>query len=192
MWWTFSASWKHFASSGAADNPQVPGLVLNVSFGASIRARSGQRQPNNTMTWRGRFRTAIAMAQLLLAVAMVRFVPMRVWRGCLGSLADPHAAPMRKPGNAVLRIAYQRAFHVMRAASHFPFTVKCLPQAMVLQWQMRRSRIASNLVIAMLKSSRSASQDPYHAWVELGGIMILGYCERSDYAVLMTLSHQPV
>lgn len=143
------------------------------------------------MTWQGRFRTAIAMAQLLLAVALVRFVPMRIWRGYLGSLADPLSIPPQEPDAAVLRAASRHTLHVIRAANHFPFTVKCLPQAMVLQWQLRRSRIASNLVIAMLKSGRSAAQDPYHAWVELGGIMILGNCERSDYAVLMTLSNQP-
>lgn len=78
-----------------------------------------------------------------------------------------------------------------RAAHYFPFTVKCLPQAMALQWQLRRRRIGSQLVIAMLKAGRSAAADPYHAWVELGGIMVLGNCERSDYAVLMTLTNPP-
>lgn len=131
------------------------------------------------------------MAQLALAVALVRFVPMRVWRRHLGSLADPLAVPTLPPDDVQRRIASWRVLHVIRGASHFPFIVKCLPQAMVLQWQLRRAGIASTLVIAMLRSGRSAAQDPYHAWVELGGIMILGNCERSDYAVLMTLSNQP-
>lgn len=61
---------------------------------------------------------------------------------------------------------------------------------MVLQWQLRRRGIASKLVIAMLKAGRSAAQDPYHAWIEMDGIMILGNCERSDYAVLMILTNQ--
>lgn len=143
------------------------------------------------MTWQGRFRTAIAMAELLLAAALVRFVPIRVWRGHLGSLTDAAGAATSDTGNQHFKIARRRAWHVIRAASYFPFTVKCLPQAMVLQWQLRRRHIGSRLVIAMLKSGRSAAKDPYHAWVELSGIMVLGNCERSDYAVLMTLFNQP-
>ncbi|MFM6932094.1 MAG: lasso peptide biosynthesis B2 protein [Novosphingobium sp.] len=143
------------------------------------------------MTWQGRFRTAVAMIQLLLAMALVHFVPMRIWRGYLGTLIDAPIASTQPADPAILKIASGHTLHVIRAASHFPFTVKCLPQAMVLQWQLRRRGIGSQLVIAMLKAGRSAALDPYHAWVELGGIMVLGNCERSDYAVLMTLTNPP-
>ena len=143
------------------------------------------------MTWQGRFRTATAMAQLLLAAALVRFVPMRLWRGHLGSLAEASPPASHSPDETTLRFVRRRAWHVARAANYFPFTVKCLPQAMALQWQLRRRRIDSQLVIAMLKAGRSAAADPYHAWVELGDIMVLGNCERSDYAVLMTLTTPP-
>lgn len=140
------------------------------------------------MTWKGRLRTAIAMAQLGLAVVLVRFVPLRFWRGRLGSLANGAIDDRTSPDQAVLRFARQCAAHVERASGHLPFTVKCLPQAMVLQWQLRGSGIASQLVIAALKRGSPAVQEPYHAWVELGGIMVLGICERSNYAVLMTLT----
>jgi hypothetical protein len=144
-----------------------------------------------TLTWQGRFHTAKAMAQLLLAMLLVRFVPMRIWRGHLGSLIDVASAPSHPPDRATLKIASARTLHVIRAADYFPFTVKCLPRAIVLQWQLRRIGIGSQLVIAMLKAGRSGALDPYHAWVELGGVMVLGNCERSDYAVLMTLTNQP-
>lgn len=144
------------------------------------------------MIWQGRFRTARAMMQLALAVMLVRWIPMRKWRGWLGSMQVAPAKPSHSADPAILKIAYGHALHVLRAASHLPFTVKCLPQAMVLQWQLGRRHIGSQLVIAMLKAGHSAAADPYHAWVELEGVILLGNCERSDYAVLMTLSNQPV
>lgn len=143
------------------------------------------------MTWQGRFRTVSAMAQLLLAVMLVHWVPMRKWRGWLGSLEDAPVLPSHPADPAALKTAYGHALHILRAAKRLPFTVKCLPQAMVLQWQLRRRHIGSHLVIAMLKAGHSAAADPYHAWVELGDVILLGNCERSDYAVLMTLSNQP-
>lgn len=143
------------------------------------------------VTWQGRLCTAVAMAQLLFAMMLVRWVPMRKWRGWLGSLSDAPPAPLHPAKPAVLKSAYGHVWHVLRAASHLPVTVKCLPQAMVLQWQLRRRNIGSQLVIAMLKAGHSAAADPYHAWVELDGVILLGNCERSDYAVLMTLSNQP-
>ena len=135
--------------------------------------------------------TPFVIFQLLLAAALVRFVPMRLWRGYLGSLAEASPPASHSLDETTLRFVRRRAWHVARAANYFPFTVKCLPQAMVLQWQLRRRRIDSQLVIAMLKAGRSATADPYHAWVELGDIMVLGNCERSDYAVLMTLTTPP-
>lgn len=144
-----------------------------------------------SVTWRGRLRTAAAMAQLFIAVLVVWCLPLRMWRGLLGDLTNgPQPAPT-PPGTDQLKTALAHSLHVSRAANYFPFTVKCLPQAMVLQWQLGRRCIGSQLVIAMLKSGRSAEADPYHAWVELGGIILLGNCERSDYAVLMTLTNPP-
>lgn len=143
------------------------------------------------MIWNGRFRTAFAMLQMMLAIMLVRFVPMRFWRRSLGALSHGGAITARKLDEAALREARRLSCHVVRGGGHFPFTVKCLPQAMVLQWQLRAHRIPGSLVIAALRDHQSRVQDPYHAWVELEGIMVLGNCERSDYAVLMTLTTEP-
>lgn len=151
----------------------------------------GQHRPGKSVTWKGRLFTAIAMPQLLLAIVLVHFVPMRFWRGHLGALAT---GPIRSPpaiSDTQFKDARRRAWHVARAADHLPFTVKCLPQAMVLQWQLRRRGIGSLLAIARHKGQHSDEADIYHAWVELDGTMVLGICERPDYAVLMTFSNDP-
>ena len=58
---------------------------------------------------------------------------------------------------------------------------------MALQWMLARRDIPSLLVIAILRDRTDADDDEYHAWVEQGGRMIIGQCERTDYQPIIRL-----
>ena len=142
---------------------------------------------------------------LLLARMLVAHVPMRHWRRWLVTAegpasagrppADPHVAfsagdperpapagehPARTPQQ---RLPRRVARIVRRVARHVPFPAVCLPQAMALQWMLRRRRIASRLFFG----ARRKAQDPgldFHAWLTVGGECVIGGGEVETYAAL--------
>ena len=129
--------------------------------------------------WTNRRLTAEAAWRIVLARALVRFVPLGRWRDTLGtSIGLPVIA---ETGSEPQPTALSCARAVGRAAARLPGTSKCLPQAMALQWMLARRGMSSLLVIAIVKDRAHADGDEYHAWVEQGGRMIIGECERSAY-----------
>lgn len=125
-----------------------------------------------------RWRTLAALLQLVRARVLVGFVPFQVWRGSLGAVSR-QCAP--KAGAGAIAQARAWASRVERAASRLPGDSKCLPQAMALQWLLRREAIGSRLVIAVHKSDR-AHRHSFHAWVEVGGELVIGHCDRASYS----------
>lgn len=125
--------------------------------------------------WAARLRTVRAAALLCLARALIALVPFRLWRQHLGGpgRTDPGAglAADSAPDPAEL---HRLAAHVARAAQRMPFTVKCLPQAMALSWQLRRRRLAHTVVFAARPPGARAGDDALHAWVESEARVILG------------------
>lgn len=115
--------------------------------------------------WAARLRTLRAIGWLLLAQALVATAPFRLWRGRLGGRGGEHA-----DGPAARRLAAQ----IERAAWRLPFTVKCLPQAIALSWQLRRRQIAHGLVLAIRPPDKRGGRDDLHAWVECDGAIVLG------------------
>ena len=142
---------------------------------------------------------------LLLARMLVAHVPMRHWRRWLVTAegpasagrpsADPHVAfsagdperpapagehPARTPQQ---RLPRRVARIVRRVARHVPFPAVCLPQAMALQWMLRRRGIASRLFFG----ARRKAQDPgldFHAWLTVGGECVIGGGEVETYTAL--------
>ena len=117
--------------------------------------------------WAARLRTTRAAGLLCLTVLLVALLPLRWWRRSLGPArsADSHADPAT---------ARRLAAHIERAAWRLPLTVKCLPQALALSWQLRRRAIAHNLVLAVRPPGMRGSDDTLHAWVECDGRIVLG------------------
>ncbi len=142
---------------------------------------------------------------LLLARLLVAHVPMRRWRRWLvtaeepapadGPPADSHfafsagdpegptpagehlaRAPQRRLPRRVARI-------VRRAARHVPFPAVCLPQAMALQWMLRRRGVASRLIFGARRKTPRAGLD-FHAWLTVGGECVIGGGEVETYAPL--------
>lgn len=119
-------------------------------------------------------RLRVAEALVLLAVArlLVRGVPLKHWRGSLGRMAAP-AGPLAF--DDAMRLRCKRLSRaVQRAADRLPGTSKCLPQAMALQWMLARRAIASTLVFGIRPPALRDQGDALHAWVEVGGVVVLG------------------
>ncbi|WP_074428271.1 lasso peptide biosynthesis B2 protein [Tsuneonella dongtanensis] len=130
------------------------------------------------------------MIRLLVAMALVQWIPLGRWGWSLGS-ATPSATTPLPQLTVIDPDTRAMARRIERAAWRLPFTVKCLPQAMVLQWWLKRTGRGGSLVIAVHANDRE-SGDCWHAWVEQGGVILIGDCERSEYRPLVafqTLAH---
>lgn len=104
---------------------------------------------------------------MCLAWLLVWLVPLRWWRRTVG----PADTPERRGDAAAAR---RLAAHIERAAWRLPFTIKCLPQAIALSWQLRRRAIEHRLVLAVRPPAMRGSDDALHAWVECDGTIVLG------------------
>lgn len=124
------------------------------------------------------------MAALAAARLLVRWAPFSLWRRALGQVVEQPAG-RGAPGSGDLALARFLSRRVERAAQHLPGISKCLPQAMALQWLLRRAGIPSRLVIALHRLDR-AGEHAFHAWVEVGGDMLIGHCERDLYSPVAT------
>ena len=124
---------------------------------------------------------------LLLARLLVKYVPMRYWRRRLVTAqeepestesagARPAHAPERRLARRVARV-------VRRAAHHVPFTAVCLPQAMALQWMLRRRGVESRLVLGARRKAHRKGLD-FHAWLTVGGEGVIGQGEIETYVAL--------
>lgn len=107
------------------------------------------------------------MLLLGLARLMVAAMPFGWWRHLLGSRA-PDPVPASPAAARCL------ASHIERAALRLPFATKCLPRAMALSWMLRRRHIGHTVVLAVRPPEHRAAGDSLHAWVELGGKIVLG------------------
>ena len=135
--------------------------------------------------WRQRASTLRAMAYLALARAAVRLLPLRLYRQSLGAMSQGKragAASRRDPMPTVMQKRLAR--RVVRAAIRLPGKSRCLAQAIALHWMLRRIGEEGELVVAIHRTERSRKHS-YHAWLEAGGMMLVGACDREDYQELM-------
>ena len=70
-----------------------------------------------------------------------------------------------------------------RVAGHVPFPAVCLPQAMALQWMLRRRGVSSRLVFGTRRKAQDSGLD-FHAWLTVGGECVIGAGEVETYAAL--------
>lgn len=104
---------------------------------------------------------------MLAAQLLIAALPFRVWRSWLGGQAN---VQNRVDVPAARRLAAQ----VERAASRFPVTFKCLPQAMALSCLLRRAGLAHSIVFAVRPVGHRDGRDDLHAWVEVETDLLLG------------------
>ena len=125
--------------------------------------------------------TAKAMAleaafALLVARILVQYVPMRFWRYHVDTSADSTPAPLRVPRKV--------GWIVRKVARRLPFRARCLPQAMAVQWMLRRRAIRSRLVFGARRGTAPKTTLEFHAWLIAGGECVIGGQEVETFTVL--------
>jgi hypothetical protein len=107
------------------------------------------------------------MILLVLARLLIALVPFRFWRRHLGG-----AAGGRPPGDPA---SFRRlAAQIERAAFRLPVATKCLPRAMALSWLLRKQGTNHVLVLAVRGASARRGTTDLHAWIEVGGAILIG------------------
>lgn len=114
-----------------------------------------------------------AALRLTVAKLLVAMVPLRHWRRLLGPVRGPLAAAVQADPAALML-----ARAVVRGAERLPFETKCLPRAIALHMMLRRRNLASLLVIGVLDPSQRGTIEDLHAWVESGGIVVIGALDQ--------------
>jgi Transglutaminase-like superfamily len=129
--------------------------------------------------WRWRRLVGEAMLRLVWARLLIAAIPLRHWRGLLGSPSASRSA--NGSADAETRLIAQA---VVRGANRLPFTCKCLPQAVALHAMLRRRAKPSRLVIAVLDPGQRGTFDNLHAWVESGGDIVIGALENPFHPIV--------
>ena len=136
---------------------------MSMSSSINFRMRACLARGNR---WRGRLRTLAALGLLCRAQYLVEWIPFERWRRGFGLEGQP--------SNDQTASARRLAAHVERAAALLPIATKCLPRAMALSWMLRRDQSPHAIVFAVRPSHLRDAPDGLHAWVESGGVTILG------------------
>ena len=126
---------------------------------------------------------AEAWLTLLAADVMLRLVPIGRLQTRITSPAAPVATEQADPE----RSQAQRAFELVEiAARHHLYPMRCLRQAVALQWMLKRRGIVTVLRIGVQKGGADLHA---HAWLEYAGQALgqpEGVCQ--SYAPLLPLS----
>jgi hypothetical protein len=134
--------------------------------------------------WGHRIRVAEAAILLIVARALVAWVPFRWWRSSLGAMQDPKFgdAVALIPSQAAAARAVARALE--RADSRLPLHFKCLPRAMATQWMLRRRSIPAAVVLGVLVAESRGTINDLHAWVTTGNCVLIGELQDAHVPVL--------
>lgn len=132
--------------------------------------------------WASRALTGEALVSILVAKLLVQGVRFSAWRDTLGRPACPteFAVVQRDLPPA----AHRCAAAVERAAARLPGKARCLPQAMALQWMLRRRKFAPRLVLGVIGGQQRGGIDDLHAWVALDGAVLIGETQMPYHPVL--------
>ena len=115
------------------------------------------------------------MALLCAAEAIVRLVPLRLWRASIGRAVAPTPMGAAPIASARACTASGIAADIERGAGRLPVPARCLARAMVLCWQLRLCGIACCCKIAARPgANRAGHRDALHAWVEVEDAVVLG------------------
>ena len=97
---------------------------------------------------------------------------------------SPHATPEQET------TAVEIGAVVARAAPWMPFRALCLQQALATRRMLRRRDVPAvvYLGLAVDPADRTSSQDPAHAWVQTGQLIVNGDGDLERFAVVGTFA----
>lgn len=129
----------------------------------------------------GKAATRLLLIEAALLLLAARLLVGRVrfgrWRSLLGTIGPAPATVDSAP----TWLDFHLGNVVDRAAECLPLQFKCLPRAMALQWMLARRGRPGTLAFAVLPEARRGTVDDLHAWVELGGQILIGETGREYY-----------
>jgi hypothetical protein len=130
---------------------------------------------------------AAALALLVVAQGLIRLVPFVRWRATLGRIVSPRSPEDARDVAVPLQLR-ARARHiaeaVTRADALLPLRTKCLARAVATQW-LARARGCPTVLAIVVHADRDRTPDPYHAWVAVGGEIVIGHCDPREYHALL-------
>lgn len=129
--------------------------------------------------WHWWLLVAEAGARLAAARMLVAAIPLHRWSGWLGQAGGSPAQPAKADASARML-----ARAVRRGADRLPLDFKCLPRAVALHTMLRRRKLPSRLVIAAADPQVRGRADDLHAWVELGGEILIGETDQPFHPVV--------
>lgn len=123
--------------------------------------------------WRHWLRVAEAILLILVARFLVARVRFRHWRSLLGNIAGADEGAPCGVSDAGMAVARRCTHALRRAVARLPGTL-CLPQAMALQWMLRRRGVGALLFIGVAgHGARRGRLQDLHAWLEADGMALL-------------------
>lgn len=129
-----------------------------------------------------RVEAALALA---LAWTLVFLVPLRHMRRLFGTITGPMGNGAPPPGPVLAR-AQAVARRVDRVAGRLPWQSTCLVRAVAARLLLARRRIDGGIIRFGIRKNDGALEA--HAWLILGGTILMGGEEVETYAPLADLA----
>lgn len=125
-----------------------------------------------------RARHVIAAFCLTAACLLVRYIPLRKWRGWIENDDDTAVSPEQS------ETARRLGRCVEHVARYLPFRVVCLPQAIAARWMIERCGIPTVLTIGVRPASKpmASKRVDLHAWLIVGEACVVGATDRLSFA----------
>ena len=125
-----------------------------------------------------RFRRLFLFAEavLLLTIARVavKVIPFRFIARSIGTLVPVAAGPDdRKPSEVDAETARRVRWAIGAAVRRAPFELLCLPRSVAAHRMLTRRRVPAVLHFGIIRTPDGLS--PGHAWVDAGGVEVVGY-----------------
>ena len=125
-----------------------------------------------------RAQAALIVFLLCIARFLVSCVPLRMWQSTLGVVAPCSPQKPEPIGETIVAekvaVALCLAVNVEQVAARLPFETKCLHRAMTLAWLLWSRGISYSLKIAVRPPQVRGESYYLHAWIEAGGMIVLG------------------
>jgi Transglutaminase-like superfamily len=121
------------------------------------------------------------MVLLVLAKFLIHHVRFGWWRASLGAVGKVAQQPTSP---AIISHVVGAVF---RATQRLSGDYVCLPRAMAVQWMLARRGTPSTLVFGIARDMGQGQLHDLHAWVEVGGVIVIGAMPERDYVRGLTL-----
>ncbi|MEG0847286.1 MAG: lasso peptide biosynthesis B2 protein [Niameybacter sp.] len=128
------------------------------------------------LDWRTKWLMIQTFVLCGIARALILLIPFKKIRPYLGT----HNADSRQEEDVEVYRQAKRIAHTVSIVSHYtPWESKCLVQAMVAQYLLKRRKIPTTLYLGVAKGGEGELKA--HAWLRCGQLIVTGDGARRGY-----------